>query len=201
MSGKKLSRDFYLRSDVVEIAHDLIGKVLCTRLQDRTLTSGRIVETEAYSGRDDRACHANNGTRTERTEIMYHQGGVAYVYLCYGIHHLFNVVTNRENQADAVLIRAIEPLDGISTILDRRNADRLISSVSAGPGRLTQALGITTDHYGTDLTGDRIWVEERSHSIPSSDIKASERIGVEYAGDHAQRKWRFTVDSNPWISR
>ena len=201
MNHSKLPVSFYLRPDVVQVARELVGKILCTQFGGQPLTSGLIVETEAYSGRNDKACHANDGRRTERTEVMYHQGGVAYVYLCYGIHHLFNVVTNHEGQADAVLIRAIEPLDGVETILDRRNADKLKSAVAAGPGRLTQALGITTDHYGTNLRGNEIWIEDRGHSFQDSEIATSPRIGVDYAGEHAERDWRFTVEGNLWVSK
>lgn len=200
MPSAKLPKEFYIRSDVVQIARELTGKVLCTRIDDHSLTSGLIVETEAYSGRDDKACHANNGRRTDRTEIMYQEGGVAYIYLCYGIHHLFNVVTNREGLADAVLIRAVKPLDGIETILERRDASELKPSVAAGPGRLTRALGITTDWYGTDLTGNRIWIEDRGYTFTGSEIEESPRIGVEYAGEHAGRNWRFTVKDHAWIS-
>lgn len=202
MSNAKLGNEFYLRDDVVQIARDLVGKELCTQLNGQILTSGLIVETEAYSGRNDKACHANDGRRTERTEVMYHRGGVAYVYLCYGIHHLFNVVTNAEGQADAVLIRAIEPLEGTDLILKRRNADSLEPPVAAGPGRLTRALGITTDHYGTDLQGNNIWIREHP-TFKSNELglEASPRIGVDYAGEHAKRNWRFTIRDHPWVSK
>ncbi|MDX1638379.1 MAG: DNA-3-methyladenine glycosylase [Balneolaceae bacterium] len=201
MNATRLDTEFFLRPDVVTIARELVGKVLCTQMPGDPLTSGLIVETEAYSGRNDMACHANNGRRTDRTEIMYQTGGVAYVYLCYGIHHLFNVVTNREGNADAVLIRAVKPLDGIDTILERREFDKLEPAVAAGPGRLTRALGISTDHYGTDLTGDLIWIEDRTGLGEHFEIDASPRIGVEYAGEHAKRKWRFTAKNHPWVSR
>lgn len=202
MCAQKLGDDFYTRDDVVQIARDLIGKVICSQFYGQPLTSGIIVETEAYSGHNDKACHANDGRRTERTEIMYHQGGVAYVYLCYGIHHLFNVVTNQEGQADAVLIRAIKPLEGTEIMLERRNAESLKPEVAAGPGRLTQALGITTDHYGTDLTGDLIWIEDRDDQTTDDiELASSPRIGVEYAGDHAKRNWRFTIKDHPWVSK
>ncbi|MDR8393052.1 DNA-3-methyladenine glycosylase [Aliifodinibius sp. S!AR15-10] len=200
MHSAKLPESFYLNPDVKEVARNLVGKVLCTRLHGHPLTSGLIVETEAYSGRNDKACHANNGTRTERTEVMYHRGGIAYVYLCYGIHHLFNVVSNVEGQADAVLIRAIKPLDGITTILQRRNAEELTPAVAAGPGRLTQALGISTDNYGTNLTGDQIWIEDRG-SENNGKIEATLRIGVDYAGEHARRPWRFSIKDHLWVSK
>lgn len=200
MSAARLTEDFYLDPDVTQVARNLVGKVLCTRLHNQPLTAGLIVETEAYSGNNDKACHANNGTRTKRTEVMYHRGGVAYVYLCYGIHHLFNVVTNEEDRADAVLIRAVEPVEGIDTILERRGADTLTPAVAAGPGRLTQALGITTDHYGYDLRGEQIWIEDRGSLISERSITSSPRIGVEYAGEHAGRNWRFYVEKHAWVS-
>lgn len=199
MPDQKLNCDFYQREDVVQISRELIGKVLCTNINGSSLTSGIITETEAYCGRNDKACHAH-GKRTERTEIMYHTGGTAYVYLCYGIHHLFNIVTNREGQADAILVRAIKPVDGIERMLERRKADTLSPKLTAGPGRVSQALGITTDYYGADLTGNTIWIEDRGHSIPEKEIECSPRIGVDYAGEDARRPWRFYVKESKWVS-
>lgn len=196
----KLDRDFYLRDDVVQISRELLGKVLCTRLGGE-LTSGVITETEAYRGRNDKACHANDGRRTDRTEVMYHRGGTAYVYLCYGIHHLFNVVTNRVDTADAVLVRAVRPLEGAGLMLRRRQREEVEPGLTAGPGRLTQALGITTDHYGSDLRGDTIWIEDRGLDEASGEIASGPRIGVDYAGDHAERPWRFWLRGSPWVSR
>lgn len=196
----KLERDFYLRDDVVRISRELLGKVLCTRFGGE-LTSGVITETEAYRGRGDKACHANDGRRTERTEVMYHRGGTAYVYLCYGIHHLFNVVTNREDTADAVLVRAVRPLEGAEIMIRRRERVEMEPELTAGPGRLTQALGITTGHYGSDLLGDTIWIEDRGLDEASGKIASGPRIGVDYAGDHAERPWRFWLKESPWVSR
>lgn len=190
-----LPYSFYRRPDVVQISRELIGKYLCTEE-----AAGKIVETEAYCGCNDRACHANNGKRTARTEVMYQSGGVAYVYLCYGIHHLFNVVTNREGMADAVLIRAVEPADGVEHMLKRRGMDRLEPTLTAGPGRLTQALGISVDDTGTDLVASRIRIEDRGTAVPPSQIESSTRIGVNYAGSHADRLWRFTLAGSEWIS-
>jgi DNA-3-methyladenine glycosylase len=201
MPSKKLPRNFYLQDDVVEISRALLGKLLCTQIENQPLTSGIIVETEAYCGRNDKACHANNGLRTERTEVMYQHGGAAYIYLCYGIHHLFNVVTNAQDKADAVLIRAIEPADGEATILSRRKKERLHPDVAAGPGRLTQALGITTDLSGTDLTGSTIWIEDRNITPTESEMQCTPRIGVDYAGNHAQRNWRFYLKDSEWVSQ
>lgn len=196
----KLSRSFYRQQNVVQISRGLIGKVICTHIQNQ-LTAGMITETEAYCGRNDKACHANNGLRTGRTEVMYGPPGHAYIYLCYGIHHLFNVVTNREGLADAVLVRSIQPVEGESFILGRRGMKELKPIVSNGPGKLTQALGITTFDDGTDLMGNRIWIEDRGHPILDSQIIASTRIGVEYAGDHAKRPWRFYLKNSTWISK
>jgi len=195
-----LPRTFYERDDVVQISRELIGKVLVTR-SDEGITSGIITETEAYCGRNDRACHSNNGIRTKRTEIMYSRGGLAYVYLCYGIHHLFNVVTNREGLADAVLIRAVEPLDGIDLMLRRRKMGTVQKKLTSGPGILSSALGITIADYGTDLISGNIRIEDRGIEITPAQISSSERIGVDYAGDDARRKWRFLHSASPFISR
>ncbi len=201
MSNQKLSPSFYQRHDVVKIARELVGKVLCTQVGDAPLTSGIITETEAYCGRGDKACHANNGTRTDRTETMYQTGGIAYIYLCYGIHHLFNVVTNVENKADAVLIRAIQPLDGKNKMLQRRDRQAVNPSLTAGPGRLTQALGITTNLDGTALTGNTIWIENREIGFSASPLVATERVGVDYAGEDAKLPWRFYHQKSKWVSQ
>lgn len=199
MSSFVLPAHFYQRDDVVQISRELLGKVLCTRINGQ-LTSGIITETEAYSGKNDKACHANNGKRTERTEVMYHAGGVSYVYLCYGIHHLFNVVTNIEGRADAILIRAIKPVDGVEMMLQRRNHENASPQLTTGPGRLSEALGIKTEHYGTSLMGNSIWIEDRETSLSKNRIEATPRIGVAYAGKHAERPWRFIIKNSLWIS-
>ena len=199
MNRTKLSRAFYERNNVVQIAKELLGKVLCTQF-DGIKTSGIIVETEAYNGRTDKACHSHIHGKTERTKIMFGQPGYAYVYLCYGIHHLFNVVTNKEGLADAVLIRAIEPLEGIGQILERRNKARLERSVGGGPGIASQALGITTKNYGMDLLGNQIWIEDRRTIISNTRIIASPRVGVDYAGEDAKLPWRFRIKNNPFTS-
>lgn len=199
MPAPILPHSFYRRPDVVQISRQLLGKVLCTRIEGDIVTAGIITETEAYCGRNDKACHAN-GKRTERTEVMYGPGGIAYVYLCYGIHHLFNVVTNEEGKADAVLVRAIEPVDGVDYMLERRDSNHIAPALTAGPGRLTQSLGITTDYYGTDLTGSTIWIEDRGNTIGENDIQSSPRIGVDYAGEDAKRPWRFYLKDSKWVS-
>lgn len=192
---EKLSRSFYIRANVVEIAKDLVCKYIFTQM-DGNITAGRIVETEAYDGRNDRACHAFL-KRTNRTQIMYGQGGVAYVYLCYGIHHLFNIVTNKEGLADAVLIRAIEPVFGLEIMMARGNKNNL-KRITSGPGLLSQALGITVGHYGEDLLGNQVWLTEGPQP---KNIIADRRIGVDYAGEDAKLPWRFFEKDCPWISK
>lgn len=201
MTTNKLPLSFYQQSDVVELSRQLLGKVLCTKVGGRRITSGMITETEAYCGDNDKASHASGGKRTQRTETMFKAGGISYVYLCYGIHHLFNVVTNEAGKADAVLIRAVKPLDGKEIMLHRRNASKVIPSLTAGPGRLTQALGITTALDAVDLTASTVWMEDRGYVYSDQDIMTTPRIGVDYAGDHAQRPWRFLIQDSSWISQ
>lgn len=199
MSGTKLSQSFYSGNDPVPIAKALLGKILCTNF-DGVITSGMIVETEAYNGRTDKACHSHIHGKTERTKIMFGEPGIAYIYLCYGIHHLFNVVTNAEGNADAILVRGIEPIDGIETILERRNKSKLERSVGGGPGIASQALGITTANYGENLQGNLIWIEDRDIEIPESQIVSSPRVGVDYAGEDAKLPWRFRIKGNKFTS-
>lgn len=200
MEGKKLEKDFYLRPDVVQISKDLIGKFLYTSI-DGALTGGMIVETEAYSGRNDKACHAHLNRRTKRTEIMYRDGGMAYVYLCYGIHYLFNITTNVEGLADAILIRAIEPVEGLRFMQERRNFFKNSPILTAGPGVVSKALGINKNHYGQSLLGETIWVEDKGTIIKQEEIQASPRVGVAYAGEHALLPWRFRLKNNEWTSK
>jgi len=200
MSNDKLPLSFYRQDDVVNIARQLVGKVLCTRIGD-TLTSGIITETEAYCGRNDKACHAHAGTRTERTETMYQGGGMAYIYLCYGIHHLFNIVTNVEDQADAVLVRAIEPLNGQQLMLQRRGSTEVAPTLTAGPGRLTEALGISRGYDQTSLQGEQIWIEEGEADFSDDELVATQRVGIEYAEEDAELPWRFYPNESRWISK
>jgi DNA-3-methyladenine glycosylase len=188
----KLDRDFYLRADVVQISKELLGKYLCTRIHG-TLTTGIITETEAYAGTTDRASHAYGGRRTKRTETMFSEGGRAYVYLCYGIHHLFNVVTNVEGIPHAVLIRGVKPANGLATMLKRRNKDSPVKNLSSGPATVSEALGIKTNLDGSDLLGKSIWIEDRGVNILSSDISSGPRVGVDYAGKDALLPWRFRI--------
>ncbi|MGE4349082.1 MAG: DNA-3-methyladenine glycosylase [Candidatus Berkiella sp.] len=194
-----LTQKFYLNDDVVGISQALLGKFLVTRFGGQ-LTAGMIVETEAYRGAEDKASHAYNHRRTARTETMYQAGGIGYVYLCYGIHHLFNVVTAQAGTPHAVLIRAVEPVDGISTMIKRRNMKKVESRLTAGPGVLSQALGITTQIDGCSLIGDRIWIEDRGIHFAQKQIIASPRVGIDYAQEHKLLPWRFRVKDSPWTS-
>lgn len=188
----KLPKNFYLRDDVIQVSKELLGKVLYTRFNGK-ITAGIITETEAYAGVTDRASHAWNGRRTKRTEIMFCEGGMSYVYLCYGMHHLFNIVTNGIDVPHAVLIRAIRPVEGIATMEKRRGMLITKKHFSDGPATLTQALGIRTTHTGIDLTGNKIWLEDRSIRCNENEIIASPRVGVDYAGEHAKLQWRFRL--------
>lgn len=189
----KLDRDFYDRDDVVAIGRELLGKVLCTR-QDGRLTTAIICETEAYAGVSDRASHAYGGRRTKRTEPMFGPGGSAYVYLCYGIHHLFNVVTGGRGIPHAVLVRAAVPGKGLETILERRGRARVDRTLMNGPGTVSQALGITTSMTGLSLTGRQIWLEDRGFAVDPAAVLTGPRIGVDYAGSDAALPYRFRVD-------
>lgn len=191
-----LTRDFYQREDVVQIAKDLIGKVLVTNI-DGKISSGIICETEAYSERE-KGCHAYLGKKTARNEVMFGEGGFSYVYLCYGIHHLFNVVTNVSGCAEAVLIRGIVPLDGIEHVLLRRKKQQLLPNIGIGPGNMSVSLGIKTTHNTTDLLGDTIWIEDRAIEIDEGKLFCGSRIGIDYAGEDALLPWRFWVDINSW---
>lgn len=196
---QKLNSDFYNRADVVKIAKELIGKVLVTQFGD-TITSGRIVETEAYAGVIDRASHAYGGRRTARTGVMYRQGGVAYVYLCYGIHYLFNVVTNVTDTPHAILIRALEPLRGVETMLLRTRKKVADYTLTKGPGNVSKALGIDLSHTGWDLSGDELFIAADDFTPRKKDIIATPRIGVDYAGEDAKLPYRFILDGNPYVS-
>ena len=188
----KLTRDFYIREDVVEIARDLLGKVLCTRIGG-TLTTAVITETEAYAGVTDKASHAYGGRRTKRTEPMFGPGGKAYVYLCYGIHHLFNVVTNVSGTPHAVLIRAGQPRVGEQIMLERRQRAVVDARLLAGPGLLAKALGITTALTGSSLRGRQVWIEDHDTMLDESAIAVGPRIGIDYAQEDAACPYRFVA--------
>lgn len=195
----KVAESFYQRSDVVKIARELLGKVLCTRVND-ILTTGIIVETEAYSWRE-RGCHAFGSKKTNRNAVMFEKGGHAYVYLCYGMHYLFNVVTNKPSIPEAVLIRALEPLEGIDEMKLRRGLIKNPLHLTSGPGKLTKALGINKNLNGKFLSDDEVWIESRGRRVSAGNIVSSPRIGIDYAGEDALLPWRFTIKGNPWVSK
>ena len=192
---------FYQREDVVTIARELLGKTLCSSV-DGLLTSGLIIETEAYAGATDRACHAYNNRRTKRTEVMFQDGGISYVYFCYGMHHLLNVVTYTTGTPHAVLIRALSPQEGLETMLKRRCKKKPDRTLTNGPGTVTQALGLTLKHNALPLTGGApLWIEDRGLTIPNDAIRTSARIGVAYAKEDALLPYRFTtsvIARNPY---
>ncbi len=192
----KLSKDFYLQDDVVSLSKQLLGKYLFTK-EGKLITAGIITETEAYAGEIDRASHAYGGRRTQRTETMYSEGGISYVYLCYGMYSLFNVVTNKKDIPHAVLVRAIQPAEGINVILERRNAEKLKKGLTTGPGKVAMALGIDfKNHNGHNLSGNKIWIEDRGIKVPEKIINKGPRIGVDYAGEDAKLPYRFWVAEN-----
>lgn len=197
----RLPRSFYLRNDVVQISRELIGKRLVSRLNGQR-TSGLIVETEAYLGEIDRASHAYGRRRTPRTEVMFGEGGLAYVYLCYGIHHLFNVVVSPRDVPHAILIRALEPEEGIPLMLTRCNKKRLDPTLTGGPGCLTRALGISCAHSGVSLIRQTpIWIEDSGREPSADQIEVGTRVGVAYAGQDAYLPYRFGLKGNPYISK
>ena len=196
---KKLDYSFYNRPDPTQIAKELLGKILVTQF-DQVITSGRIVETEAYAGISDRASHAYGGRRTNRTEVMYRNGGAAYVYLCYGIHSLFNVITNKLDEPHAILIRALEPIEGIGIMLQRTGKQKLDYSLTRGPGNVSKALGLDTRHSGISLFNNEIFIADDGFKLKRGSILATERIGVDYAGKDAKLLYRFIIKSNPYLS-
>lgn len=193
----KLPASFYQDDDVVKLAKQLIGKLLITD-RDGGRCVGRIIETEAYRGPVDKASHAYGGRRTARTEVMYAPGGVAYVYLCYGIHHLFNVVTNVKDVPHAILIRAIDPLDGRDIMMQRLGISKWNADIGAGPGKVTRALGIRVEDSGLSLLSDQLFIAD--DGFGPMNIVATPRIGVDYAGEDALLPYRFVVSGHGGIS-
>lgn len=192
---------------MVQIARELLGKILITEF-DGQRTAGRITETEAYRAPDDRASHAFGNRRTARTEVMFQEGGRAYVYLCYGIHHLFNVVTAPAETAHVVLIRAIEPIEGLEMMIARRGTSMVksqnsIVKLTTGPGALSQALGLSTDFTGQDLLApdSPVWIEKWHENYSTDEIAAGPRIGVDYAGECVAWPWRFWVKNSPFVKK
>jgi len=196
----KLEAAYYLNPDVIFLARDLLGKVLYTAIGGK-VTAGMIVETEAYFGEKDKASHAYNGRRTNRTEIMYNQGGVAYVYLCYGMHHLFNVVSSVKDEPHAILIRGIEPMAGLEVIEQRRGMPISNRAISAGPGSVAKALGIDRSFNAKSLIENDIWIDDQGITFSEDEIITSPRIGIAYAKEHALLPLRFYVKNNKYVSK
>ena len=195
---KKLPLSFYLRADVEQIARELLGKVLVTNWGG-AFTSGRIVETEAYAGEIDNASHASKG-RTPRTEVIFGTGGTAYVYLCYGIHQMFNIVTNIAGIPHAILIRGVEPMEGTGIMLQRTGKKKVDETLTRGPGNVGKAFGFHTSQCGFSLVGEELYIADDGFKIKPSMIGTSPRIGVDYAGDHADWHFRYFLKGNKYVS-
>lgn len=195
----KLPREFYLRSNVITIARELLGKLLVVPGPGDERVSGKIVEVEAYRGPEDRASHAYGGRRTKRTETMFRSGGVAYVYFVYGMYYQFNVVSGILDTPHAILVRALEPIEGLETMRTRRHSqpDRNLTS---GPGKLCIAMGIDRQLDGADLLGERVWLEEYEQ-VSSRHIARGPRIGIDYAEQWIDKPWRFWLKDNAYVSR
>lgn len=193
----KLERPFYAR-DARTVARELLGKYLVFESRGVRFC-GRIVETEAYMGEEDTASHAFHG-RTRRTEVMFGKGGHLYVYFTYGMHWLINVVTGKEGTAEAVLLRALEPVEGVDEMRANRGGKDL-RLLTSGPARIAQALGIDGSLNGADLCGDAVWIEDRGDRVKPSQIVATKRIGVAYAKGWKERKLRFYLAGSGCVSR
>ena len=199
MSKAKLPREFYTRKNVLTVARDLLGKLLVVPDENGRRVSGKIVEVEAYRGPEDRASHAYGGRRTKRTETMYKMGGVAYVYFVYGMYNQFNVVTNTEDIPHAILVRGVEPVEGIEVMRERRHSHK-DRNLTNGPGKLCLAMGIDRQLDLADLLGEKVWLEE-FETVRASRISKGPRIGIDYAEDWVDIPWRFWIKGNEWISR
>ena len=190
----------YLGTDVVFLSKSLLGKYLFTSING-IISGGYIIETEAYNGEFDKASHAYGNRRTPRTEVMFREGGIAYVYLCYGIHEMLNIVTSTEGHAQAILIRAIHPTEGIEYMMERRKMEKLKPNITAGPGSVAKALGIDRHLNGHSLQSNVLWLEDRGLSFSDDEIASVPRIGVDYAGEDALLPYRFYVKGDPYVSK
>ncbi len=196
----KLPITFYQNDDVVVLSEKLLGKHLFTFI-DGELTGGIIVETEAYRGPEDLGSHAYNHRRTQRNEIMYAHGGVVYMYICYGIHDMLNIVTGTEGESHAILIRALQPTVGLDIMRLRRGFDNDDRRLCKGPGALAKALGLNKSFNGVSLTGDEIWIEENGPEVSAELIIACPRIGLNIVEPYKSIPWRFYIKGNKYISR
>lgn len=196
---KKLSREFYTRADTIQIARDLLGKTLVVPDQNGKRISGKIVETEAYCGIEDKAAHSYNNRRTKRTETMFAVGGTVYIFFIYGMYFQFNVVVGAVDVPHAILIRAVEPLENIEIMRTRRGQMK-DQNLTSGPGKLCIAFGIDKTFNTEDLLGDKVWLEE-GVKISDAEIETGKRIGIDYAEEYAEKLWRFWVKGNSFVSR
>jgi DNA-3-methyladenine glycosylase len=196
---KRVPRRFYTRGDTLLIARELLGQRLVVPTGEGSRVAGRIVETEAYLGPEDRASHAFGNRRTPRTEPMFGVGGTAYVYFIYGMYFQFNVVTGIESVPHAVLVRAVEPVEGLEIMRARRPV-KDERNLTAGPGKLCMAMGIDLRLNRADLLGHSVWIE-KDQSIAAREIASGPRIGIDYAGEYAAMPWRFWIRDNPYVSK
>ena len=199
MTKQKLKREFYTRSNVLTISRELLGKLLVVPADDGQRVAGMIVEVEAYRGPDDRASHAYGGRRTKRTETMYQEGGIAYVYFVYGMYYQFNVVSNVADVPHAILVRALEPVEGLDVMRERRHSHP-DHNLTNGPGKLCVAMGIDRQLDKADLLGDRVWLEG-FRKVQPSQIAKGPRIGIDYAEEWIDKPWRFWISDNTYVSR
>lgn len=194
-----LPKEFYTQDNVVSVAKQLLGKVLYTRI-DNIVSAGIIIETEAYAGILDKASHAYGNKRSKRTEIMYQEGGCAYIYLIYGMYSLFNVVTYLAGVPHAVLVRSIIPYQGLEIMHQRRNGKALSLKDGIGPGRLSRLLGINYKLTGIPLIksdeGDAIWIEDNKIDVLENNIQIGKRVGIDYAEEDAELLYRFWIEPN-----
>jgi len=204
---KEIPREFYTRDDTLQIAQDLLGKLLVVPTDSGERVSGMIVETEAYLGAIDKAAHSYGNRRTPRTETMFAVGGTAYIFFIYGMYFQFNVVAGAIDTPHAILIRAVEPVENIEIMRLRRNAKSKIpnqkmldKNLSSGPGKLCIALGIDRTFNNEDLLGDKVWLEDfKTFSV--EEIATGKRIGIDYAEEFAEKPWRFWLKGNLFVSR
>jgi DNA-3-methyladenine glycosylase len=199
VTNEKLPREFYTRANVLTVARELLGKLLVVPTTNGKRVSGRIVEAEAYRGPQDRAAHSYGGRRTKRTEPMYGIGGTAYVFFVYGMYNQFNVVTNVIDAPHAVLIRALEPVEGIE-LMRKRRGNQPDHNLTNGPGKLCIAMDIDRKLDGADLLGTRVWLED-AEKLPRSRIMSGPRIGIDYAEEWKDKAWRFWIKDNAFVSR
>lgn len=192
----KLPKEFFQR-DGLTLSKKLLGKRLVKKT-NHVKVSGKIVETEAYIGPEDKASHAYDNLRSERTEVQYKKGGYAYVYMIYGMYYCFNVVVADKEKPEVVLIRALEPIDGIELMEENKSKNEV--NLCDGPGKLCDALKITKNDNGKDLTNDEIYITE-CENLKKNEIKSTKRINIDYAEKAINYPWRFIIKNNKYISK